>query len=302
MEFARTEFTKSPKTTAEHLELLIERGLQISNEDRLIKYLNHIGYYRLSGYMYPFQVSDGSHKFKDATSFDKVLNHYIFDKKLRLLLLDYIERIEVSFRANICNSFSLQFGSHWFLDSNLFNNSSYHTDLISKVRNYCSDASEIFIKSYNQKYDFPDCPPAWMVMETLTFGNLASMYENLKDNDQKKSVAESYNTVVPLFESWLKSINFIRNSCAHHSRLWNRRIPLKPKIPTRKGKRFLEQIDENTDKNLFGILSCMLFILNSISPNSQFKNRLKALFEEFPDVNIRHMGFHENWEQEAIWE
>ncbi len=295
------EFTKPAKTQEEHFELLLKRGLLVKDKDRVLKYLKSIGYYRMTGYMYPFQSIDGSHTFKENVSFDKVLNHYIFDKKLRLLVLDYIERIEVSFKANIGDIMSLKYGPHWYLDSELFNDKILHSKLIEKIQTYCKNPSEKFIKSYNSKYDKPQCPPSWMVMETLTFGSIASLYENLKDNEEKKEIASSYKTVVPLFQSWLKSINFIRNTCAHHSRLWNRRIPLKPTIPKREGKRFLAVIDDETDKRLFGILSCMLFIINSISPNSKFKLRLKTLFEEYPDVDIRNMGFHEKWTEEEMW-
>lgn len=77
-----------------------------------------------------------------------------------------------------------------------------------------------------------------MVFEIFTFGQIASLFENLKDTEEKKLIAAEYGTVVPILESWLKSINYIRNCCAHHSRLWNRKIPLKPLIPERKIKDF----------------------------------------------------------------
>ena len=176
-----------------------------------------------------------------------------------------------------------------------------HAEFVRNIESYCKDASETFIKSYNSKYDDPKSPPSWMVMETLTFGKLTSLYENLKDNDEKKLIAKQYKVVVPLFQSWLKSINFIRNASAHHSRLWNRRIPIKPAIPSRKNNRFLTHIDSETDKRLYGVLSCMLFLINNISPKSKFKERLLALFIEHSSVNIEYMGFHHKWKEEEIW-
>ena len=295
-----TTFTKPAKTSEEHYDLLIERGLVINDKARFLKYLKHISYYRITGYMYPFQT-DETHTFKKNVSFDLILDHYLFDKKLRLLLMDYIERIEVSLRANICNVMSLKYGPHWYLDEGLFNDKGLHAEFIKNVASYCKDASETFIKSYNAKYDHPQSPPSWMIMETLTFGGLASLFENLKDNDEKKLIAKQYGVVVPLFQSWLKSINFIRNASAHHSRLWNRRIPLKPTIPSRKNNRFLTYIDSETDKRLYGILSCMVFLIDYISPQSRFKERLISLFFEYPTVNIEHMGFHSEWKNEEIW-
>ncbi|MCW3084864.1 MAG: hypothetical protein JWP12_2230 [Bacteroidetes bacterium] len=250
--------------------------------------------------MYPFQTN-ASHTFKEKVTFELILDHYLFDKKLRLLIMDYIERIEVSLRTNICNIMSLSYGAHWYLDPSLFNNLTLHSEMIEKINSYCKNASETFIKNYNSKYDTPKSPPSWMIMETLTFGGLTSLFENLKDNDEKKKISKQYNVVVPLFQSWLKSINFIRNSSAHHSRLWNRRIPLKPTIPTKKSNRFLTHIDHETDKRLYGILSCMLFLVKNISPKSRFRERILTLFDEYPSVNIRYMGFHEKWEEEEIW-
>ncbi|MCW3103239.1 MAG: hypothetical protein JWO09_1679 [Bacteroidetes bacterium] len=295
-----TAFTKPAKTSEDHYELLIKRGLSIKDKPRCLKYLQHISYYRMTGYMYPFQT-DSSHTFKKDVSFELILDHYLFDKKLRLLIMDYIERIEVSLRATLCNIMSLAHGPHWYLNADLFNDKRLHSEFTANVQSYCADASETFIRSYNSKYSDPKSPPSWMVMETLTFGRLASLYENLKDNDEKKMVAQQYKVVVPLFQSWLKSINFIRNASAHHSRLWNRRIPLKPTIPTRKNNRFLTFIDAETDKRLYGVLSCMLFLINNISPKSKFKERLLTLFSEYPTVNIQHMGFHAQWREEEIW-
>lgn len=296
------KFNKPSLSPDEHYSLLLSRGLEIPDRERFNRYLNHISYYRLTGYMYPFQVSDGSHKFKEMVSFDTVLNHYLFDKKLRFLILDAIERIEISIRSNLNNTLSLAFGPYWYLQSDLFNNAVLHQEVLDYLKKYCKDASETFIKSFYKKYTEPELPPSWMVIETLTFGKLASVYENLKDNEQKKQIAASYKVVVPILESWLKSINFIRNCCAHHSRLWNRRIPLKPTIPRRKNNRFLELIDDETDKRLYGILSCILYLIDQISPGSSFKIRLKSLLEEFPEVNLAYMGFPEGWEKERLWQ
>jgi abortive infection bacteriophage resistance protein len=275
--------------------------LTVLDTNRFYKYLKNVGYYRLTGYMYPFQLADGSHTFKQPTSFDLVLNHYLFDKKLRFIILEAIERIEISIRTNISNTMALKFGPHWYLDQNYFDNSKLHSDFIGYVTSYCLDAREGFIRNYTFKYNDPVNPPSWMMIETLTFGRLASLYENLKDNQEKKEIAESYDCVVPILESWLKSLNFIRNCCAHHSRLWNRKIPLKPTIPSRKKHRFLDIIDEDTNKRLYGVLSCILFLTKSISPDSHLKDRLKRLFSEYPEINLTHMGFHEKWEQEIIW-
>lgn len=295
------EFDKPSQSTEYHIQLLKERGLTITDDDRADYYLSNIGYYRLSGYMYPFQEND-HHQFKAGVSFKKVLNHYIFDKKLRFLLLDALERIEISLRTNLTNHYSLSNGPHWFMDQNLFNNSVLHSQFIADLNERCKDSNEKFIKAYRYKYSKPELPPSWMAFETLTFGSVVSVYENLKDDDNKKAIAKTFGTFPSILESWLKSMLFVRNCSAHHSRLWNRRIPLKPMIPTRKKNRFLQTVNDNTNKQLYGILSCILYVLNQINPTSSFQTKLKELFTEYPDVDIRNMGFRDDWSQESLWQ
>lgn len=106
--------------------------------------------------MYPFQLSDGSQKFKTPTTFNFILDHYVFDKKLKLLLLHEIERIEISFRAIISNIYALKYGSHWYLDSKFFNDNIRHEHLIKEIKKYCSETSDLFIKNYNLKYTDPN--------------------------------------------------------------------------------------------------------------------------------------------------
>jgi abortive infection bacteriophage resistance protein len=295
------KFSKPAKNSEELYAILLDRGLIIKDSIRFQKYLRTIGYYRLSGYMYPLQASNGTHRFKENVSFDTILNHYLFDKKLRLLLLHEIEKIEIAFRSIVCNTYALKFGAHWYLDHEHFNDKNRHESLITDITAYCQDTSDLFIKNYNFKYSDPALPAAWMVFEIFIFGQLSSLFENLKDTEEKKSISKQFGSQVVIFQSWIKSINYVRNCCAHHARVWNKKIPLKPMIPQRKQNRFLNHIDEETNKRMFGIISCMLHLVNSISAGSHFKNRVKELFDEFPEINKDYMGFIKGWENEPLW-
>jgi len=294
-------FEKPACTTERHCEILRERGLIIEDAEKAKRYLDQIGYYRLTGYMYPFQSRDGDHQFKNDITFQLIVEHYLFDKKLRLLLLDAIERIEISIRSKICNVMCLAYGAHWYMDRNLFVDQSFHSNFILEIKKNCAESSELFIRKYASIYTEPELPPAWMIMETISFRKMAMLYRSLRDTDEKKAIARSYSVVVNIFESWLLSLNFVRNCCAHHLRLWNRRLPVRPIIPKRKNNRFLENITEETDRQLYGILSCMLFLLHPINANSRFKDELIGLFKNYPTVNISYMGFQEGWESEKIW-
>ena len=86
------------------MALLESRGLVISDEAKAVRYLESIGYYRLSAYMYPFlKAPKETHLYKDGTTFQQVLNLYRFDKKLRMLLLNEIEKVEIAIRRAIMN-------------------------------------------------------------------------------------------------------------------------------------------------------------------------------------------------------
>lgn len=117
------KYTKPPLTYEQQVTLLKERGLIIDDEIRAERLLSHISYYRLSAYMLPFRKLDGGNyldQFKEGTSWDDVYNLYLFDRKLRLLVFDAIERIEVSIRTQITYQLSHKYGSHWQTDASIF--------------------------------------------------------------------------------------------------------------------------------------------------------------------------------------
>lgn len=280
---------------------LIERKLLIDQPEKVKIYLSHIGYYRLSGYMHPFLKRDGTAEFKEGIHFSEVLDHYLFDRRLRQTLLDMCERIEISVKTNLCNIMALKHGSHWYLDGTHFRKYEHHQQFLKDVEEYCIECHDPFIKHYLRKYSEPSLPPIWMVVQILTFGQISKLYDNLKASQERSAIAYCYAITPGLFESWLKSISFIRNCCAHHNRLWNKHLPLKPIIPTDKDKCFLASVNEDTNKRLYGTLSCMLAMLAKINPNASCKKRLKKLFKEYPQVNLAEMGFTVDWEDSMIW-
>lgn len=95
---------------SQQLELLKNRGLIFEDEQKALGYLKTIGYYRLSGYLYSFRQVDAQNSnrkldgFIGSSHFEDVKNLYMFDKKLRQLALDALERIEVALRVNISYS------------------------------------------------------------------------------------------------------------------------------------------------------------------------------------------------------
>lgn len=107
--YRMSTYKKPYLTFKQQLELLKMRGLEVTGDSTALKYLNQLGYYRLSGYWYSFRRLISSKQarpqrkdeFMPGAKFHDAVALYVFDKKLKLLVLDAIERIEVSFRVDI---------------------------------------------------------------------------------------------------------------------------------------------------------------------------------------------------------
>ncbi|MCU0432064.1 MAG: Abi family protein [Bacteroidia bacterium] len=227
------QFSKPPLPVNDQLLLLQSRGLIIPDTAKAQKYLSNISYYRLSAYSIAFQnPASASHEFKAGVAFDDVLNLYLFDRELRIILFDAIERTEISFRTQLVNQFSINHHAHWFEDSALFANNYHYTKNLQKLDEELARSGEVFIKHYRNKYTLPARPPAWMSFEVASMGLLSKFYRDLKMCQAKKDIAAHYGLPHPkILESWLLSMSYVRNICAHHARLWNRTLILKPTLP-----------------------------------------------------------------------
>jgi abortive infection bacteriophage resistance protein len=166
------KFTKPPLTILEKIALLQERGLQMSDTERVANYLNHIGYFRLTGYFKYYQNTE-TNQFYDETSFDKVLDLYIFDRKLRLLVLDAIEKIEVSIKAQIEEVMSNKYGCFWYTEKEHFaletaGEAGKYDRFMDKAKETKELSTLTFVQAYNEKYFEEEFLPSRMVMESCT--------------------------------------------------------------------------------------------------------------------------------------
>jgi len=299
----RLAYTKPALTTEAQAELLLRRGL-VADRSILIERLSHVNYYRLSAYWYPFKLQDDN--FKEGTSFEQIWRRYTFDRQIRLLLMDVIERIEVSVRTIMVNVFALKFGAFGHLEAANFSsertgeNNDRHTKFLEKLREEAKRSQDEFIRHSRMTYcKWPDLP-LWKAAEIMSFGNMFTMFRMLEHN-LKKEISSRYDLPAVVFESWLDSLNYIRNVCAHHGRLWNRILAIKPKIPNRKNRPDFHHPISLENNRIFSLLTASKYMLDIIAHQSKWKNRLICLLEEYPDIPINEMGFPERWEQIPIW-
>lgn len=319
------EYQKPYLTVAEQVELLRARGMGISNSERAQACLRRIGYYRLSGYAYPFRYreivrnSNGSEdervfeNFRPQTEFSTVMDLYVFDKKLRLLFLDAIERIEVGLRVEIALLLG-KYGRTAYRDASSFNSffrtldpittQTPHEKLLSKLDDALARSREEFAQHYKQKYSSE--LPIWMSIELWDFGTLATILNGMRDRD-----VDELSVVYGLprrryLTSWCQSINFVRNVCAHHGRLWNRPIVQQPAPPKIGEIDLLEHLigDELAQRRLYAVAAVLQYLMRVIHPSSTWATRLASHLETLPEsihISARHAGFPNNWRSLPLW-
>jgi len=294
-------FDKPHLSVDEQIELLIQRKLIIENKDTAFKFLTNISYYRLSAYAYHFRENiNGSYIFAEGTTFEKVLKLYFFDRELRMLIFDMIERIEISFRTQISYHYSLN-NPWWFEQIDNFQKKRLFVNDLNKIYAEIDRSKEPFIKEYKRRYTSPELPPSWMTMEVFSMGLLSKIYSNLTASRIKNDIAKHFKIHRPdTFESWMHCLTHVRNICAHHCRVWDRTLTVSPKFPRITANQWLVNTTVEPTK-LYAFLSCALYLLKVINPNTHFVNKFNELAAE-GEVNLQIMGFPENWREEPLWQ
>jgi abortive infection bacteriophage resistance protein len=316
-------YAKPFLSVPQQIALLRQRGLQITDEPKAEAYLRRIGYYRLSGYWYPFRKSTQQNgqtvvldDIRPGVDFGTVVDLYVFDKRLRLLMLDALERIEVALRSSI----ALLLGQYdpWahrdpqYLHGQFAkkNDPRYgrprHQEWLARVDSSFQSSKEDFVKHFKSKYA-PDMPPIWIAVELWDFGTMSVLFEGMAHKD-KTAIAAEYGVPDPIvMESWIRSLNYVRNLCAHHARLWNRPLVLFPKFPQRGAIPALDHIgqDRHAQTRLYGAAAICQYLIQQVSPNSQWGVRFGELISALPPHPMIDLGsasgFPQGWNQENLW-
>lgn len=295
------KYQKLPITIANQVRKLKGRGLNFENETKAEHYLSNISYYRLRAYTFPFQDnSQIDQPFVVDVSFEQIIELYVFDRKLRLLIFDAIEKIEIALRSQIIYHFALKYGSHWQLKPELYRDPMRFANHLASLQKEIDRSSETFIGHYKNNYSSPSEPPSWMSLEVSSLGLLSKIFQNLEKCPEKLAVTSHFGLKnVSVIENWILCFSTLRNICTHHGRVWNRRLT-QIKLPTQPTHTFLKNKSVYTNK-LYATLSCIEYVLKQISPGSAFSDRLKDLMKSCPLAQTKEMGFPNNWLEEELW-
>lgn len=295
---------KPARSIIEQLQLLKDRGMTIENEDQAIHFLSNISYYRLKGYWWDMQIDFVKHQFDPSSKFEDVIKRYNFDRHLRLVLFDAIERIEIALRTKMNTHLSLSFGPLWYLDKTIFSDSNQHQEQLDNLFREYGYSKEIFIKDHKRRHPETN-PEAWKIMEIASMGTLSKFYKNLNHQLPEKStiVKEMGLNLHNELSSWLEAIVYVRNIIAHHSRLWSRNMVKKPidELNNPQGKWLGFELLPVQSKKPFLIITSMIYLCNKVSPNHQVKTKIKKLILEDPQLPIYKLGFLNNWQDHPIW-
>lgn len=278
-----------------------QRGLLIVDEEAAEEQLNIIGYFRIANYLRPMEADKIRHIFKPQSTFENALRLYYFDKELRALLFTAIQSIEVGIRAMISQPISLKYGAFWYIDPTLCINQRLFQENKKNIDREVSRSKEDFIKEHHIKYPGSDLP-SWKALEIVSFGTLSKIFSNLSDNALKKSIARSIGLPQhKILENWLQSLSSLRNCVAHHSRIWNKAFPGTPALPNNVAGKWINGTAVDNAR-LYAHLCCVAYLHNQIHPDNDFVARLKALLNLNPNVDLKAMGFPQDWENEPLWQ
>lgn len=262
-------------------------GLKIDNEDYARQILNDISYFRLIK-AYGLGLKKKNADFDGSVSFEQIVELYLFNVNFRQHLFTMVERIEVNLRCRIANHFSHTYGVLGYEESTNFNDPVYHQEFLEDIENEIARNSKApFIKNFQNNY-VDGKIPFYALVELFSFGTLSKFYKNMKPKD-KKAVAQLYGIGYTYLESWVEHIAFVRNICAHYGRLYNVNLAKTPKLY----KQYTEQGISSI--RVFATLLCIKHLIPNDRHWVEFVDMIDLLFEKYPHVDKKLMGFPDNW-------
>lgn len=288
------EFCKPPTTFHEQIELLKKRGLIIENTAKALQKISIINYYRLSSYFPPFQIDNTS--FVQGTSIDKIFELYEFDQKIRTLVSRALENVEITLRTRIAYYFSHKYGPFAYSNQKYFSSDFDHSQWYCDFQKNLQRSRENFIEKFFKEYDENKVLPLWMAVEIRSFGHLSLLFKGLNKIDYNSISKKYFGIEGKLLLSWIHTLVYIRNLCAHHGRIWNRTLAIAPKVP--------KKLPSEWKGILYNKVFCVFLIFKKLMTIPEqwesWRNDLFQLLEEYKDIDKKMMGFPNNWKRRLM--
>lgn len=276
-----------PMTIDEQVENLKNIGLIVDDEEYAKKILNDISYFRLIK-AYSLNLKSKNGCYNKQTAFKEIVDLYLFNSNFRQLIFPEIEKVEINVRCRLANFFAEQYGVLGYLQAENFSNENYHAQFLEDIKEEVRRNSKApFVRNFKENYEGGNLP-IYALVEVFSFGTLSKFYKNMLNKD-KKAIAKTFGVGYTYFESWLESISYVRNICAHYGRIYNAKLSKTPIL-------YKEYTQVGIGNNrIYGVLLCLKYLLKDDDHWNLFVDKIEILFDKYPCVQISTMGFPENW-------
>ncbi|MBN1423286.1 Abi family protein [Candidatus Fermentibacteria bacterium] len=293
-------YNKPARTYAEQLEILRSRGLTIGDPAFALRCLKHCNYYRISAYRFPLTVRGNADRFLPGATFEQMWGLYCFDRRLRHLVTEALKHFEISVRAHWAYVLGHAHGAMAYEDPAVFRDPRRHTSALAKLDEELDRSHEVFVSHFRQKYGM-DRPPIWAVCEIMSFGLLSRFYENIRRDHDRKAIARAYDLSPDTLKSLLEHAAYVRNLCAHHSRLWNRRFTITVSLPRHRPADLVSSLNPTETRRLYDTLVLLAHVVDIVEPQSHWARRVFELISNHASPVTAAMGFPSDWEARPIW-
>lgn len=273
-----------PMTIDEQVENLKSIGLIVDDEEYAKKILNDISYFRLvKAYSLNLKPKNGC--YDKQTTFKEIVALYLFNANFRQIIFPEIEKVEINVRCRVANFFAEQYGVLGYLQAENFADENYHAQFLKDINEEIGRNSKApFVRNFRENYEGGNLP-IYALVEVFSFGTLSKFYKNMLNKD-KKAISKSFGVGYTYFESWLESISYVRNICAHYGRIYNAKLSKTPIL-------YKEYTQVGIGNNrIYGVLLCLKHLLKNDVHWNLFVDKIELLFDKYQYVKISTMGFY----------
>ena len=293
-------FQKPALTYEQQIELLKSRGLTILDEAFAKHCLAHFNYYRLSAYRRPFTEPGNYDRFRAGVTFDDLWALYCFDRKLRGLVTEGTKSVEISVRSRWAYEIGHHYGPLAYENPANFNNLKIHKETLERIDRELVRTRDETILHFRRKHQMPR-PPVWAVCEVMTFGTLSQLYAIMRENRIRKEVAASYDFSPDVLESVLHHLSYVRNICAHHGRLWDRKLTITGQLPRKRPRSLALSLNPAAHDRIYTTLAILAHLNAVIWQSREWTSRLLTLIDPNPSNILGTMGFPNDWRERSVW-
>lgn len=296
----RTLYESEAYSHDDIISLLKSQGLIIDDEKRVRHILTNVSYTRLKNYLMALTEEGKPRRFKPGASFEQAYALYGFDRRLRELIFHEMEKIEISIRTHIAYASNGSEKGYWYTNPAHFKTPKSHGHLMRHIMQELERSDNEAVLNFRKKYK-NDFPPSWVAFEALSMGTLTRIYEGMNDDTMRRRISDYYGLSPEVFTSWIRHLVAIRNSCAHHNRVWNSPPPVRAVIPVSTAHPF-PAMREQDKEHIYFTLCIIKYLQNTVKPANTFAGRLKTLIGNFKVIKPTAMGFPPGWESSSFWQ